>query len=199
MDLIQKFITPIWVTIIKDSERINDELIQFIYELKEKDIEGSNRSNILGWHSPDFNLKNNNEPKKLLDILSPHLNSVIRNLNWNMENKNLKITSMWAIVNKKYAANHQHIHANNLLSAVYYVQASKNSGDIFFSDPRPGAKIKVPKLKQGNDLSSMNYYITPQSGMFVVFPSWLEHSVGPNMTDKERIIISFNADIENSK
>ena len=34
--------------------------------------------------------------------------------------------------------------------------------------------------------------VVPEVGKLIMFPSWFEHHVGPNLTDEERIAISFN-------
>ena len=38
--------------------------------------------------------------------------------------------------------------------------------------------------------------IKPEEGLLVLFPSYLEHSVNPNNSDKKRIVISFNINLE---
>jgi len=42
-------------------------------------------------------------------------------------------------------------------------------------------------------LNSHNIII-PKNGLIVIFPSWLNHSVLPNKSNKNRISISFNID-----
>ena len=40
--------------------------------------------------------------------------------------------------------------------------------------------------------NTFNATVAPESGKLMMFPSWLEHSVGQNMDDIERISMSFN-------
>ena len=35
--------------------------------------------------------------------------------------------------------------------------------------------------------------ITPSSNMLLIFPSWMEHSVGANLKNDPRISVSFNS------
>ena len=44
------------------------------------------------------------------------------------ENKNIRISEMWAIINKKDDFNVLHTHPNCYLSSAYYVKAGKNCG-----------------------------------------------------------------------
>ena len=46
--------------------------------------------------------------------------------------------------------------------------------------------------KTNNDFTSNILRIKPEEGMLVLFPSWLTHSVDPNMSSDERVVISFN-------
>ena len=40
--------------------------------------------------------------------------------------------------------------------------------------------------------NTFNAAVAPESGKLLMFPSWLEHGVGQNMDDMERISMSFN-------
>ena len=117
-------------------------------------------------------------------------------MGWDDLNNKIDITSAWSIINKKNASNERHIHSNSYISAVYYVSAPKNCGDILFHDPREARIIRKPNTIKGNKLNAEVVNITPQSGLLVLFPSYLYHSVAKNNSDEERIIISFNIDIK---
>ena len=41
--------------------------------------------------------------------------------------------------------------------------------------------------------------ITPKAGTLVLFPSYLEHKVNPNLSNEERIVISFNVSLLRKK
>ena len=53
-----------------------------------------------------------------------------------------------------------------------------------------------PDKKSAQDMMTSISY-KPTAGKMIIFPSWLYHSVAPNMSEKEgkdaeRVIISFN-------
>jgi len=52
------FSTPVWIEQINNFESINDELKAYIYRAKEENPNGVKKSNINGWHSEGFDLKN---------------------------------------------------------------------------------------------------------------------------------------------
>jgi uncharacterized protein (TIGR02466 family) len=117
-------------------------------------------------------------------------------MNWDLNSQSVKIKSMWAIINSQGAWNQKHHHSNSDISAAYYVDAHDNCGDIVFYDPRPARVYKHPIAIKPNNLNATVNSIKPEPGLLVLFPSYLEHSVNPNMSDKKRIVISFNLSLE---
>ena len=118
-------------------------------------------------------------------------------MDWDTKNQKTKITNMWAIINKGGAANARHHHGNSSLSAAYYVRAPKNSGDIVFYDPRPAPVYSHPVSNKPNYLNAMQHSISPLEGLLVMFPGYLDHSVNENLSNEERIVISFNISLLN--
>ena len=117
-------------------------------------------------------------------------------MGWDLTSQSVNIKSIWAIVNEKDAWNQKHHHSNSDLSAAYYVSAHENCGDIVFYDPRPAPVHNHPISKNPNKLNATVNSIKPEPGMLVLFPSYLEHSVNPNLSNKKRIVISFNISLE---
>ena len=188
------FATPIWTSIIPRHKEVNEKMFIYIKSLQKKDRSGINRSNLLGWHSKNFDLKLE-QPRFFVNSISLQLNSVLTDMGWNIKNQEVKITGMWAIINKKNASNSMHIHSNNYISSAYYVKAPKNCGDIVFYDPRFAATYRYPKISKTNKLNSNIVSFEPKEGMLVLFPSYLQHSVNLNKSNKERIVISFNINL----
>jgi len=188
------FSTPVWASKIDNYVNINKELVEYIKELKNKDPDGKKVSNVEGWHSKDFNL-NDEVPKKFFSASSKNIQQAFNDMNWDLESQVVKIQSVWTIINKKGAFNERHNHGNSDLSAAYYVQAPLNCGDIVFYDPRPAPVYNHPKSKNSNILNATVNSLKPQEGLLVLFPSYLEHSVKPNLSNESRIVISFNVNL----
>ncbi len=189
------FSTPVWASKISNHQIINKEILSYILDLQKKDSEGIKKSNFNGWHSHDFNL-NEDAPKNFTQAIKLNINQALKDMNWDLEKQEVKITSMWAIINEKGAFNQRHHHGNSDLSAAYYVTAGKNCGDIVFYDPRPAPVYRHPVAKSPNILNASVNSVQPEEGLLVLFPSYLEHSVNPNNSNNKRIVISFNVSLE---
>ena len=185
------FSTPVWTSKIENYKDTNEKIYDYINKLHIEDNKGVTRSNVKGWHSKDFNLKDN-APQLFIKLISQQIGNVFTDMNWDIENQVSKITSMWAIINKGGAANARHHHGNSSISAAYYVRAPENCGDIVFYDPRPAPVFSHPDSKKPNSLNAMVNSIKPIEGLLVLFPSYLDHSVNQNLSDEERVVISFN-------
>ena len=184
------FSTPVWATQISNYKETNEKIYNYIKNLQEDD-KGVVKSNIKGWHSNDFDMKDT-EVINLINLLSAEINRVIKDMDWDINNQTVKILNMWSIVNTGGASNARHHHGNSDISAAYYVRAPKNCGDIVFYDPRPAPVFSHPKSNNPNSLNCMVNSITPVEGSLVLFPSYLDHSVNANLSSEERIVISFN-------
>jgi len=189
------FSTPIWTSKINSFEEINDEMHRYIISQKKKDPLGIVKSNFKGWHSKNFNLQDK-EPKKFIESIKNNINDSLNSMNWDLKSQSANIKGMWAIINEQGAWNQKHHHSNSDISAAYYVEAHDNCGDIVFYDPRPARVYKHPISIEPNNLNATVNSIKPEPGLLVLFPSYLEHSVNPNISDKKRIVISFNLSLE---
>ena len=188
------FSTPIWSTKIVNYKNLNKELYNYILNLREQNPQGIKKSNSIGWHSKDFDL-NDETPKKFINTVSSNINTAFNDMDWDIEKQIIKIKSIWVIINEKGASNERHHHGNSALSAAYYVHAPKDCGDIVFYDPRPAPVFSHPIAKKPNILNATVNSITPDEGLLVLFPSYLDHSVKPNLSSDQRIVISFNVNL----
>ena len=189
------FPTPVWTLQLDNYQSINEKMYDFIKKSQTKDQEGISKSNIKGWHSKDFNMQEN-EPKNFIKFILPAIEQVITDMNWEKQKQSININNMWAIINTGGSANLRHQHGNSTISGAYYVRAPKNSGDIVFYDPRPAPIYTYPKALNPNLLNAQVNGINPKEGALVLFPSYLDHSVNENLSNEERIVISFNITIQ---
>jgi len=195
------FPTPIYTAKLDDAEQLNTELLSLVYAERDRDSDGIQRSNyreLKGWHS-QINLHKDPAFSGLLAKLHEVLEYVSADSGYD-PNYRLVITSMWAITNDPGSFNRSHIHPKCQWSGVYYVQTPEDSGSIEFTDPRSVNIMTQPRyIPKRRRPKSRWTKITfkPESGKAVLFPSWLYHSVGPNMSSdtdhsNARVIISFN-------
>ena len=189
------FSTPVWTFQINNYENVNEEMYNYIKSEQKKDGTGITKSNIKGWHSKDFRLETK-EPRNFINLILPSIEQVMVDMNWEKQKQKIRISNMWAIINTGGSANTRHQHGNSTISGAYYVRAPKNSGDIVFYDPRPAPVYTYPNALSPNLLNAQINGISPNEGSLVLFPSYLDHSVNENLSNDERIVISFNLTIQ---
>ncbi len=191
------FPTPVFHFRVENYQELNSELENYILNLKKKDEKGTKKSNAGGWHSHNFDINNDNKAKKFAKIFEEFYKKVIINkMGWKYDSNKVKMEAMWSIINKKGSFNIQHNHPNSYLSAAYYVRHPEKSGNIRFFDPREQKNIRYPKIKKYTDLSAVIIEKDPKEGDLLIFPSYLYHSVGENLSEDDRIIVSFNVEID---
>ena len=103
------------------------------------------------------------------------------------------IQESWINYSKKYQHQNKHDHfKENTLSGVYYLKTNGSDGNIKFYSPSACMRYDKKNTTQVTH-SSIEY--KPQEGKIIIFPSWVEHSVLPNMTESTRISVSFNLSV----
>ena len=191
------FPVPIFHYKLENYKETNKELLNYILELQKNDKIGNKHSNIGGWHSQNFDIVNQGPPINFLNKIKDYLKHIISNeFGWRYVPNKQRIVAMWAIINKKNSFNVTHNHQNCYFSAAYYVKKPKNSGDITFFDPKEAKTYRFPKIEKYTKYSAETVTIKPEEGDLLIFPSYLYHSVDENLSEDDRIVISFNVDVD---
>ena len=50
--------------------------------------------------------------------------------------------------------------------------------------------------ENAKDNFTQTFFVEPEKNVLYVFPSWLQHFVDANMSQEERISLSFNTNLE---
>ncbi len=195
------FPTLVFSSLLHDAESMNKEILAAINAERDRDAKGIERSNyrsLGGWHSHN-NLHKDKNFARLTRRVEKVATGISENLGYN-KSRQLEITTMWSISNPPGSSNRAHIHPGALWSGVYYVQAPEGAGQIEFIDPRTVNLMNyasyIPNSKRKTECWT-KVKVKPVAGKMLFFPSWLYHSVEPNLAtaagrDGERVIISFN-------
>ena len=195
-NIFRYFPQPIFHYELDNYKRHNKELSKYIYELQKKDPDGVARSNQGGWHSKPFNLKDKeNAPFKFFIDIQRYVADTFKEYGWKYEPKKVNLTEMWAIINKKNNFNLEHTHPNNYLSAAYYVKAPDNCGSFKVTNPNLISRERITVSEKNTEFNQNIAQIKPKEGDLLLFPAYLPHSVGMNLSEEDRIVISFNIDI----
>ena len=111
-------------------------------------------------------------------------------------NKSIFLSNAWININQKHNSNQSHTHPNCILSGVYYIKTPEGCGNIQFWHPAVDLMDRdwnnICSDSDYNEYNGSGRWLPAKEGMLYIFPSWLKHFVHPNMSDEERISISFN-------
>ncbi len=110
----------------------------------------------------------------------------------------------WASVNRFGDYHDYHNHPRSYLSGTYYVKIptkfeklrlrrDARPGCITFYDPR--YSVNTGSIK-GDPYVNPEYTVRPEPGMLLLWPSFINHFVHPNLSKETRISISFNINLK---
>jgi len=198
----------------KENHKLDIKLVEDTLDFYSKN-KSIVRSNLGGWHSSNGMEKKYNSFKLLCDLIQKSADNYCDQYGFH---KGLKVTKLWANINRSGDMNVGHHHATTCLTGVYYPVKSivdnqcefnynngcslmpgiwdgKNGGSIYFQDPCYGLKSRLQKTKP-TAFNLDAYYTYPVSGLLILFPSYLIHTVTPFRENIQRISISFTASYE---
>jgi uncharacterized protein (TIGR02466 family) len=194
-------ITPAFPTLIgrcrvPDPEGMNEDLRGLILAL-EAEYPSLGRSNVGGCHSrPDLLSRSEPAIAALTGWISWAVSQMVTASADDGAGPSAPVVSLaaWATICRSGAYHAPHSHPESAWSGVYYVDAGSRSterplsGVLEFLDPRAGAEaVSAPGDPYGAPVR-----VEPESGLLVVFPSWLYHWVHPYVGSTLRIAVSFN-------
>lgn len=102
----------------------------------------------------------------------------------------IRITESWLNRTAPGQQHHKHRHSNSIISGVYYFDVLPESGSLIFSKDAFQA-IEYTTLNS-NIYNSKHWILNPKNHTLFLFPSDLEHKVSKNMSNSNRISLSFN-------
>lgn len=113
----------------------------------------------------------------------------------------LKISGMWSNIHNSGSKHHYHQHPNSFISGVFYpfCPDCEDIGNIVFVDPRQAKNMVYADFVKSSCISNRNIWITPRTGLLVLFPSWLEHGTDTFISKlgHSRVSLSFNFQLKN--
>ena len=185
MFLEEIFPTPIWGFDLKEDL---DSIRYWIKTQWQDDNHGRQVSNVGGWQSHDYRSFEGTPVKSLTDRILKESVPICAALG--VPESDRRVSNLWLNVNPKYAYNAVHVHPEAKLSGVFYVQGDEDSGKICFVRDNDFATGTVAPLE--TRFSSAEWRYPPKENRLLIFPSWVKHHVMANLSDEERISISFN-------
>jgi uncharacterized protein (TIGR02466 family) len=199
MEQTKLFFTPLWRHSLSDAAgewaSRRDEMLEKIYGLKEAE-QGAQKTNFGGWQSDD-DLFKFEQFRWLLDSIIALGNTLAPEF---CTDKKFNDGHLWANVNGPGDFNAMHTHPESILSgAVYLKFDSEEQGIIEFFDAREGSPTSqwqcYMQFEDKNAFTEPVHSVVPREGDILFFPGWAKHWVSPNLSDHDRVSVSFNMSI----
>ena len=187
-DVLRLFPTFVWKARVTPSVRqgIEDDVLAKLDEMR---LGAGEPAPGRGWQSAK-DLHHLDEFRRLVACIHEAAESVLEFLK--SGDGAFEITGLWANMNPKGAAHPVHSHPNNFLSGVYYVRTHEAADTVNFHDPRSQTGIIRPPVTELTAENTDQVVVKVSDGTFLMFPSWLHHSVDASGSDQTRISVSFN-------
>lgn len=196
------FSAPILQCVWNDHAPLNESLISLILAKRDQSP-GEKMSNTGGWQS-EKTLETWESPAvaQLIEKINTVVLLLLTERLGEAEASNVGSwrIAAWANINERGDYNTLHNHSGAFLSGVYYVSVGTAdelhpfSGALTFRNPTLAA-LAVDNLRVPKKLGAMfrsEYSISPQNGLMLLFPSWLEHEVHPYFGSTPRVSISWD-------
>ena len=141
--------------------------------------------NDLPWRFPIF--------KALEAALDKHVAAFCDDLAFDLDGKKLKLNGLWINILPEGGTHASHIHTHSVISGTTYVQMPDGTSALKLEDPRLPMMMMSPLRRKDAPESLRQFvYVKPAVGDVLMWESWLRHEVPMNMSEEERISVSFN-------
>jgi uncharacterized protein (TIGR02466 family) len=173
-----------------DFSLIQEEVLRY-----KSDIDASGKktklSNIGGYQSKDLLfpeiIENYSNLKELFDY------SIMRTKDL-LQHEKVSIGNAWININKAKDYNAMHPHPMSIISGIIYIYVPKNmeGGNLKFYRERSFTDYRIDEYLKKEKYGWPSAVITPKTGLLVLFPANLMHSVEPHISNEDRISIAIN-------
>jgi len=131
--------------------------------------------------------------EELTQTLDLHVAAFVKDLAFDLQDKPLKLDSLWINILPMGGTHSSHIHPHSVISGTTYVAMPEGASALKLEDPRSARMMaSPPRLPDAPDEQRNFIYVKPEVGEVLLWESWLRHEVPMNMADEERISVSFN-------
>jgi uncharacterized protein (TIGR02466 family) len=131
--------------------------------------------------------------KDLVKVLDKHVAAFAKDLQFDLGDRKLKLDSLWINILPEGGVHTSHIHPHSVISGTTYVAVPDGASAIKFEDPRLAMMMAAPgRTKDARAQMRTFHYVAPAPGEVLLWESWLRHEVPLNMSEDDRISVSFN-------
>lgn len=188
-------VVTLFPTTIYKNNIINDFTEDCIDNLRGQEYVRTTADN--GWITKKHDFHNDHKYADLFGAIDFHVNYFAKQILKIKDDIDLVCMSSWVTMNSGSDYAQDHIHASSMISGVLYLDAPPGSAPINFhgdlyKENTFGTFLPIEYSEQ-NQFNSNNYRVDVESGIIVLFPSNLRHSVRPNSDSSiKRYAMSFD-------
>lgn len=139
----------------------------------------------LPWRFPIF--------QAVVDALDKHVASFAEDLEFDLDDRKLVLEDIWINILPEGGIHTSHIHPHSVISGTTYVKMPEGASALKLEDPRAQMMMAAPSRKKDcREELKQFVYVKPTVGDVLLWESWLRHEVPMNMSEDDRISVSFN-------
>ena len=139
----------------------------------------------LPWRSPVF--------ADLVKALDAHVAAFAEDLAFDLDGRSLTLEDLWINILPEGGTHSSHIHPHSVVSGTTYVAMPDGASALKLEDPRSSRMMAAPaRVKDAPESLRPFIYMAPAVGDVLLWESWLRHEVPMNMSEDDRISVSFN-------
>lgn len=139
----------------------------------------------LPWRFPIF--------ADLVKVLDQHVAAFAQDLEFDLNERELRLEDLWINILPEGGTHSSHIHPHSVISGTTYVAMPEGTSAIKFEDPRLPMMMAAPARQKTARRELRSFiYGAPAVGDVLLWESWLRHEVPVNMSEEDRISVSFN-------
>ena len=139
----------------------------------------------LPWRFPIF--------ADVVKSLDAHVAAFAEHCQFDLGDKALVLEDLWINILPEGGTHSSHIHPHSVISGTTYVAMPDGTSALKLEDPRLQMMMAAPTRQKAarEDLQPF-IYVAPEPGDVLLWESWLRHEVPMNMSEDDRISVSFN-------
>ena len=139
----------------------------------------------LPWRFPIF--------ADLVKTLDAHVAKFVADLEFDLDGRAIVLEDIWINILPEGGTHSSHIHPHSVISGTTYVAMPDGASALKLEDPRHAMMMAAPpRAKDAREELRPFIYVKPNVGDVVLWESWLRHEVPMNMSEDDRISVSFN-------
>ncbi|SLN72889.1 hypothetical protein ROA7450_04074 [Roseovarius albus] len=139
----------------------------------------------LPWRFPIF--------ADLVASLDAHVAAFAEDLQFDLDGRTLTLEDLWINILPEGGMHASHIHPHSVISGTTYVSMPADTSALKLEDPRSAMMMAAPVRQKSARRELQSFiYVKPNVGDVLLWESWLRHEVPMNMSEDDRISVSFN-------